>query len=163
MWVGSSRRPLWFALASFVVVPVVFTALGFEWWEGYRILMTRYHQGAGGVRPYGYWVWANLACTVLIVGPATVAGVRRVVVRLRPGGGWSRSSPRPLAVLVLAAVLALLIADLSGMSKAETERIWLPFAAWLLPACAFLTGVRGWLAGQAVLALLLNHLLLTGW
>ncbi|KUN69325.1 hypothetical protein AQJ46_21110 [Streptomyces canus] len=162
-WAGSSRRPLWFALAGFVVVPVVFTALGFEWWEGYRILMTRYHQGAGGVRPYGYWVWANLACTVLIVGPATVAGVRRVVVRLRPGGGWSRSSPRPLAVLVLAAVLALLIADLSGMSKAETERIWLPFAAWLLPACAFLTGVRGWLVGQAVLALLLNHLLLTGW
>ncbi|KQW12462.1 hypothetical protein [Streptomyces sp. Root369] len=163
VWVGSSRRPLWFALAGFVVVPVVFTALGFEWWEGYRILVTRYHQGAGGVRPYGYWVWANLACTVLIVGPATVAGVRRVVVRLRPGGGWSRSSPRPLAVLVLAAALALLIADLSGMSKAETERIWLPFAAWLLPACAFLTGVRGWLVGQAVLALLLNHLLLTGW
>ncbi|WP_435805112.1 hypothetical protein [Streptomyces canus] len=163
VWVGSSRRPLWFALAGFVVVPVVFTALGFEWWEGYRILVTRYHQGAGGVRPYGYWVWANLACTVLIVGPATVAGVRRVVVRLRPGGGWSRGSPRPSAVLVLAAVLALLIADLSGMSKAETERIWLPFAAWLLPACAFLTGVRGWLAGQAVLALLLNHLLLTGW
>jgi hypothetical protein len=49
------------------------------------------------------------------------------------------------------------------MSKAETERIWLPFAVWLLPACAFLTGVRGWLVGQAVLALLLNHLLLTGW
>ncbi|MDT0482454.1 MULTISPECIES: hypothetical protein [Streptomyces] len=163
LWVGPSRRPLWFALAGFVVAPVVFTALGFEWWEGYRILVTRYYQGAGGVRPYGYWVWANLACTVLIVGPATVAGVRRVVVRLRPGGGWSRSSPRPLAVLVLAAALALLIADLSGMSKAETERIWLPFAAWLLPACAFLTGVRGWLVGQAVLALLLNHLLLTGW
>ncbi|WP_307079391.1 hypothetical protein [Streptomyces canus] len=161
--VGSSRRPLLFALAGFVVMPAIFTALGFEWWEGYRILVTRYYQGAGGVRPYGYWVWANLACTVLIVGPATVAGVRRVVVRLRPGGGWSRSSPRPLAVLVLAAVLALLIADLSGMSKAETERIWLPFAAWLLPACAFLTGVRGWLVGQAVLALLLNHLLLTGW
>ncbi|WP_406170114.1 hypothetical protein OIE52_38410 [Streptomyces canus] len=163
VWAGPSRRPLWFALAGFAVAPVVFTALGFEWWEGYRILVTRYYQGAGGVRPYGYWVWANLACTVLIVGPATVAGVRRVVVRLRPGGGWSRSSPRPLAVLVLAAVLALLIADLSGMSKAETERIWLPFAAWLLPACAFLTGVRGWLVGQAVLALLLNHLLLTGW
>ncbi|MFJ9153922.1 hypothetical protein ACIRP7_39125 [Streptomyces sp. NPDC102270] len=160
---GSSRRPLLFALAGFVVVPAVFTTLGFEWWEGYRILVTRYYQGAGGVRPYGYWVWANLACTVLIVGPATVAGVRRAVVRLRPGGGRSSGSPRPLAVLVLAALLALLVADLSGMSKAETERIWLPFAVWLLPAGAFLTGVRGWLIGQAALALLLNHLLLTGW
>jgi hypothetical protein len=68
-----------------------------------------------------------------------------------------------LALLVLAALLALLTADLSGMSKAETERIWLPFALWLLPACAFLTGARAWLIAQAVLALLLNHLLLTGW
>ncbi|MFE3851943.1 hypothetical protein ACFXPN_12435 [Streptomyces griseorubiginosus] len=171
VWVGSSRRPLWPALAGCAVAPVVFTALGFEWWEGYRILVTRYYQGAGGVRPYGYWVWANLACAVLIVGPATVAGVRRVVVRLWRGGGWSRpaaephidAAPRPLAVLVLAAVLALLVADLSGMSKAETERIWLPFAVWLLPACALVTGVRGWLVGQALVALLLNHLLLTGW
>ncbi|MFL5995379.1 MAG: hypothetical protein ACJ736_13890 [Streptomyces sp.] len=163
VWLGSSRRPLLFALPGFLVAPVVFTALGFEWWEGYRILVTRYYQGAGGVRPYGYWVWANLACTVLIVGPATVAGVRRVVVRLWPGGDRPRSSPHSLAVLVLATVLALLVADLSGMSKAETERIWLPFAAWLLPACAFLTGVRGWLVAQAVLALLLNHLLITGW
>lgn len=165
-----SRRPLGFVLAGFAVVPLVFTVLGFDWWEAYRLLVTRYHQGAGGVRPYGYWVWANLAGTVFIVGPATVAGVRRAVVRL-----WSRrGSPRPgsvppdrgearLGLLVCAALLALLVADLSGMSKAETERIWLPFAVWLLPACAFLTGARGWLAGQAVLALLVNHLLLTGW
>ncbi|MFJ6391952.1 hypothetical protein ACIQJT_30575 [Streptomyces sp. NPDC091972] len=171
---GSSRRPLVFTLAGFLVVPVLFTVSGFDWWEAYRLLVTRYYQGAGGVRPYGYWVWANLACTVLIVGPATAAGLRRAVVRLRPDGGWAGGSPRPwsrgsdrgdlrLCLLVLAALLALLVADLSGMSKAETERIWLPFAAWLLPACAFLTGARGWLAGQAVLALLLNHLLLTGW
>jgi hypothetical protein len=64
---------------------------------------------------------------------------------------------------VYAALLALLVADLSGMSKAETERIWLPFALWLLPACALLTRPRAWLAAQAVLALLLNHLLRTGW
>lgn len=155
-----SRRPLPYALAGFAVLPVVFTLYGFDWWEAYRLLVTRYHQGAGGVRPYGYWVWANLACTVLIVGPATVAGLRRT------GATLVRRSPRPdvrPAVLVLAALLAVLVADLSGMSKAETERIWLPFALWLLPACAWLTGVRGWLAAQAVVALLLNHLLLTGW
>ncbi|MFF4058792.1 hypothetical protein ACFYZ8_22905 [Streptomyces sp. NPDC001668] len=158
---GSSRRPLLFALAGLMVVPVLFTVAGFDWWEAYRLLVTRYYQGAGGVRPYGYWVWANLACTVLIVGPATVAGVRRAAVRLRRRGE-GRVGLR-LCLLVLGALLALLLADLSGMSKAETERIWLPFAVWLLPACAFLTGARGWLAGQAVLALLLNHLLLTGW
>ncbi|MEU3143144.1 MULTISPECIES: hypothetical protein [unclassified Streptomyces] len=148
--------------AGFLVVPVVFTVLGFDWWEAYRLLVTRYHQGSGGVRPYAYWVWANLACTVLVVGPATVAGLRRC------GSGLPvRRRPAPLtgslALLVLSALLALLIADLSGMSKAETERIWLPFVFWLLPAGALLPAPRAWLAGQAVLALLLNHLLRTGW
>ncbi|MFC8387753.1 hypothetical protein [Streptomyces sp. NPDC057238] len=157
---GTRRlRVLPYVIAGFLVVPVVFAVLGFDWWEAYRLLVTRYHQGAGGVRPYGYWVWANLACTVLITGPATVAG-------LRGAGGaliGDRGAAARLAVLVASALLALLIADLSGMSKAETERIWLPFAFWLLPAAAFLPGPRAWLAAQAVLALLLNHLLLTGW
>ncbi|MFE2276828.1 hypothetical protein ACFXAE_06105 [Streptomyces sp. NPDC059454] len=157
---GTRRlRTLPYVIAGFLVVPVVFAVLGFDWWEAYRLLVTRYQQGAGGVRPYGYWVWANLACTVLITGPATVAGLRR-------GGGaliGDRGAAARLAVLVASALLALLIADLSGMSKAETERIWLPFAFWLLPAAAFLPGPRAWLTGQAVLALLLNHLLLTGW
>ncbi|WP_123968107.1 hypothetical protein [Streptomyces sp. TLI_185] len=153
-------RPLPFLLAGLAVVPAVFTALGFNWWEAYRLLVTRYYQGAGGVRPYGYWVWANLACTVFIVGPATAAGLRRTATTLTHR---TQAPAFRLAVLVAATLLALLIADASGMSKAETERIWLPFAMWLLPSCAFLTGARGWLAAQAVLALLVNHLLLTGW
>ncbi|RDG37932.1 hypothetical protein [Streptomyces corynorhini] len=159
-------------LAGAAVVPVAFTLAGFDWWEAYHLLVTRYYQGAGGVRPYGYWVWANLACTVLITGLATAAGLRRTGAVLTSGRGIGRGVGRGgspaaartrLALLVAAALLALLIADLSGMSKAETERIWLPFAMWLLPACAFLTRPRAWLAAQAVLALLLNHLLLTGW
>ncbi|MET9390546.1 hypothetical protein ABZY20_09070 [Streptomyces sp. NPDC006624] len=160
--------------AGLAVVPVAFTFAGFDWWEAYRLLVTRYHQGAGGVRPYGYWVWANLACAALITGPATAAGLRRagaVLVRARTGArtgprtgppGASRGALR-LACLVAAALAALLVADLSGMSKAETERIWLPFALWLLPACALLPRRRAWLAAQAALALTLNHLLWTGW
>ncbi|MFI9748747.1 hypothetical protein [Streptomyces collinus] len=148
-------------LAGLAVVPVAFTIAGFDWWEAYRLLVTRYGQGAGGIRPYGYWVWANLACTVLVTGLATAAGLRRTadaLVRRRTARAGVR-----LAFLVSAALLALLVADLSGMSKAETERIWLPFALWLLPACAFLTRPRAWLTAQALLALLLNHLLITGW
>ncbi|MEU0648708.1 hypothetical protein [Streptomyces umbrinus] len=196
-------RPLPYALAGVAVVPVVFTLAGFNWWEAYRLLVERYYQGAGGIRPYGYWVWANLACTVLIVGPATAAGLRhtggallktprRLTARSSPDaplrghtpdshGGSVRVGPAlrrrllpwadmpgasaelRLAVLVATAFAALLIADLSGMSKAETERIWLPFAMWLLASSAFLPRPRAWLAAQAVLALLLNHLLLTGW
>ncbi|MFI9155150.1 hypothetical protein [Streptomyces sp. NPDC053367] len=168
---GVRARPLAPAglfLAGLAVVPAAFTLAGFDWWEAYRLLVTRYHQGAGGVRPYGYWVWANLACAVLVTGPATVAGLRRAGAALwqgRPGrdpAARGRGETR-LALLVAAAALALLAADLSGMSKAETERIWLPFAVWLLPAAAFLGHPRAWLAAQAVLALLLNHLLRTGW
>jgi methylthioxylose transferase len=178
LWLGRRRvreRPVLLAAlsAGFAVVPVAFTVAGFDWWEAYHLLVTRYYEGAGGVRPYGYWVWANLACTVLITGLATAAGLRRTAGRL-----WARRRGVPtaaegtplaateearLAFLVGAGLLALLAADLSGMSKAETERIWLPFALWLLPACAFLTRPRAWLTAQAVLALLLNHLLATGW
>lgn len=195
--------PLPYVLAGVTVVPLVFTLAGFNWWEAYRLLVERYYQGAGGIRPYGYWVWANLACTVLIVGPATVAGLRRtgatlLVIpaqltarppvdaplpdrtpdrhgasagirsalrrRVLPRAGTHGTTPDlRLGLLVAAAFAALLIADLSGMSRAETERIWLPFALWLLAACAFLTRPRVWLTAQAVLALLLNHLLMTGW
>jgi len=165
---GSRRlRPLPYVLAGLVVVPAVFTFVGFNWWEAYHLLTTRYYQGAGGIRPYGYWVWANLACTALVVGPATVAGLRRAgAAPIRQGlrTCLRRADGEPrLALLASAALLALLAADLSGMSKAETERIWLPFAMWLLPACAFLRRPRAWLTAQAALALLLNHLLLTGW
>ncbi|MFI9245290.1 hypothetical protein ACIGXF_22525 [Streptomyces sp. NPDC053086] len=149
-------------LAGAAVVPVAFTLTGFDWWEAYRLLVTRYYQGVGGIRPYGYWVWANLACTVLITGVATAAGLRRAGAVL----GRRRTSPPAdarLALLVTAALIALLAADLSGMSKAETERIWLPFAMWLLPACALLPRPRAWLVAQATLALALNHLLFTGW
>lgn len=192
LFLGRSRlRVLPLLVAGAAVVPTGFTLAGFDWWEAYHLLVERYHQGAGGIRPYGYWVWANLACTVFITGIATAAGLRRagvalvgerhLVLRRRkvlPGHASQQptavsrgpavvsrgpAAETRLALLVLCGLLALLVADLSGMSKAETERIWLPFAMWLLPACALLPRPRFWLGAQAVLALLLNHLLLTGW
>jgi hypothetical protein len=147
-------------VAGLAVVPLTFTLAGFNWWTAYHLLVTRYYQGVGGTRPYGYWVWANLACTALITGLATAAGLRRTGAWLAHRGDPARTRS---AFLVAAALLALLVADLSGMSKAETERIWLPFAMWLLPACALLPRPRAWLAAQTVLALLINHLLFTGW
>ncbi|WP_405796751.1 hypothetical protein [Streptomyces sp. NBC_01506] len=159
-----TARPLPLVLAGALVTPVAFTLAGFNWWEGYQELVVRYYQGAGGVRPYEYWIWANLAATTLAVGLATVAGLGRALA-LAPRAVRQPSTPvLRLAVLVLAALLALLVADLSGMSKAETERIWLPFMLWLIPATALLPGSRrGWLAGQAAVALLVNHLVFTGW
>lgn len=74
------------------------------------------------------------------------------------------SHPVPVAALLpLAAVVAIVAADLSGLSKAEVERIWLPLAAWLMAGSAFLPAAsrRAWLAAQADSAILVNHLLLT--
>ncbi|MFE2188773.1 hypothetical protein ACFXB5_51420, partial [Streptomyces sp. NPDC059455] len=81
------------------------------------------------------------------------------------GGPGGPGAPDGLVVLTFAALLALVVADLSGMSKAETERIWLPFLVWLLPTTALLPARdrRRWLLVQACLSLLVNHLLLTGW
>ncbi|WP_197700022.1 hypothetical protein [Micromonospora rifamycinica] len=79
--------------------------------------------------------------------------------RFQPGAdpaGW---------LLVLAATAVILAADLSGYSKAEVERIWLPFTVWLMAGAALIPPAdrRGWLAVQAAVALTVNHLLLTGW
>lgn len=54
---------------------------------------------------------------------------------------------------------------ISGLSKAEVERIWLPYAVWILVATAWLPARqrRWWLAAQALTALAVNHLVLTNW
>ena len=64
-----------------------------------------------------------------------------------------------------AAALAVLLADASRMSKAEVERIWLPFVPWLLLATACLPTRwrRPMLAVQVVVALLVQHLCSPNW
>ena len=70
-----------------------------------------------------------------------------------------------LNLLVLAALAAIVFADLSMLSKAETERIWLPFEVWLTAAPALLPvrSHRWWLGLNVIGALLLNTFILTNW
>jgi hypothetical protein len=152
-------RPLPYALAGIATWVAAFTAAGFWWFDGYFLLVDRYYAGAGGFRPYEYYVWANLAVQALGGGLAMAASLGRAAV-VAAARRWT-----PLLALVGAALAAMLIADLSGMSKAETERIWLPFLVWLLPATALLAPrhTRAWLAAQAALALTVNHLWITQW
>jgi methylthioxylose transferase len=171
----TARRlaPLLVAGVGVAAVVAAFAAAGFWWLQGYRQVTIRYYQpGEYGLeRPYGYWVWADLACLAVVLGPAGVAGLRRVFTPERmaavadlPNRGW-RSLKSPQRLLCAAAALGVLVADLSGLSKAEVERIWLPFAVWLLAATGLLPArqARWWLAAQTVLALAVNHLLLTTW
>ncbi|NLU68713.1 hypothetical protein [Streptomyces sp. HNM0574] len=152
---GRTVRPVPWVLLGMMPWVAAFTMAGFWWFDGYFTLVERYYQGAARIRPYSYFVWGNLAVQTAVVGPAVVAALRRTFAR-RNGN---------LALLVAGGLCAILLADLSGMSKAETERIWLPFALWLLPATALLPrrAVPWWLSGQAALALTINHLFITGW
>ncbi|MGH3686396.1 MAG: hypothetical protein ACRDRU_23285 [Pseudonocardiaceae bacterium] len=158
----TARRvaPLLVAGAGVAAVVAAFAAAGFWWLQGYQQVTIRYYQPGeyGLVRPYGYWVWADLACLAVVLGPAGVAGLRRVFTP-------KQHQPQVLVLLCAAAALAVLVADLSGLSKAEVERIWLPFAVWLIAAAGLLPPrqARGWLAAQAMLTLTVNHLLLTTW
>jgi hypothetical protein len=135
-------------------VVVAFTVAGFRWWEGYRLVVERYYQGWASDRPYAYWVWADLASLVLMAGPAVGPAL------VRAASASLRAAP---VLLSGAAALAILVADLTGLSKAEVERIWLPYAVWLLVATAYLPNQRAWLAAQAATALAVNHLLWTNW
>lgn len=153
------------AAAGVAVVVAAFSAAGFWWWDGYQLVVERYYQGWAAQRPYGYWVWANLAATLasagLVVGPALRHSID-AAIRL-PIGAPSRVVAQPTVLLPIVAAIAVVAADLSGLSKAEVERIWLPFVVWLLVATAHLPARthRWWLAGQAATALAVNHLLLT--
>jgi hypothetical protein len=70
-----------------------------------------------------------------------------------------------IVLLALAGTLTILVADLSQMSKAEVERIWLPFVPWMLLGTALLSERwrRVGFAGQLGFALVVQHLLFTGW
>jgi hypothetical protein len=145
-----------FAGAGAAAVVVAFTAAGFGWFTGFSRVRVIYAASIAASRPYSYFVWANLAALSFAVGPAVFAGVRQAVAA-------PRALPAPAALLVLAALAAVVAADLTGLSKAEVERIWLPFAVWLVVPCALLPRPRVWLGAQALLALAVNHLLLTVW
>lgn len=152
--------PLAAGAGGAAVVVALFAVGGFWWLDGYEQVHLRYYQPGeyGLLRPYSYWVWANPAAFVLTLGPAVVAGLRRTA-------WWPRRWPPAVPLLVGAALLAVVVADVSGLSKAEVERIWLPFGTWAVLACATLPSrsARWWLLVQAALAFALNSLLVTVW
>jgi hypothetical protein len=149
-------RPLAWSVLGAATVVVAFTVAGFYWLDGYHLVVRRYYQGLASHRPYLYWVWADLAILAVSAGPAAAAVLRRAAVT----SGFPAHRLLPLA-----AAVAILAADLSGYSKAEVERIWLPFAVWFSAGAGLLPvpARRGWLAAQAATALLINHLLFTVW
>ena len=85
-----------------------------------------------------------------------------------PSRGPSSLDPfvPPLRWLAGAAVVAVAIADLSGLSKGEVERIWLPFVPFATLVVVRLASSRraaSWIAAQAAVAIALQTLLVWPW
>lgn len=146
------RRPAaiaWAALGVAVVL-AVFLALRFNWFDGLAATREQYLAGVSRRRPYAEFLVISLAAFALAVGPAAVAGL----AQLRDRGAW---------LLAGGGLFAVAAADLSGMSKGETERIWLHLVPWLLVATGALTRTRAWLAVQIGLALVLQLAVRSPW
>ncbi len=149
-------RPLVFAALGVVTVFVAFRAAGFSWPAGLAATRTQYWLGAAGGRPYNYFLLGDLAAFALAIGPAAAVAIGR----LRDRRVW---------VVVGGALAAVVLADVSGMSKAEVERIWLPFVPWVLLATSAFAArrrpndVRFWLGLQAASAVFIELAVRSPW
>lgn len=144
-------RPLLVGCIGAAAVTAGFAAAGFWWFDGLAATRVEYVAGAGGVRPIAYFLLlGNPAAFALALGPAVVVAV----ARLRDARLWAVAG---------GALVAALVADLSGMSKGEVERIWLPLVPWVTAACAVLPSIRWWLSAQVGLALVLQAVVDSPW
>ena len=146
--------PVIAAVAALVGVVAAFAAAGFWWFDGLEATRGFYAEGVASRRPYSFFVVANIAVALVAVGPATIAGV----ATLRDRRLWWIVGP---------GLAGLLLADLSGLSKAEVERIWLPFYALIAVAvadlCPTLRSTRVAMSAQLGLGLVIQAVLTTPW
>jgi hypothetical protein len=138
-WWKGPRRWVVPALLAAIAPIALFWLGGFNWVDGFAATRVEYAKSIARRRPYRYFVVSNLVVLAVSVGPATVAGI----ALLRRRAVW---------VLVGGAIGGALVATLSGYSKAEVERIWLPLTGFLTLAAAALPDGpiprRAWLAAQ---------------
>jgi hypothetical protein len=142
--------------AAVLVVVLAAAATGFWWFDGFAATRVRWAQGVGSERPYLYTLGANLVVAGLAAGPVALAGLARL-----------RRLTGALRLPVAGALVAVALADLSGLSRGEVERIWLPFLPWLLLAGVALAGddrvPRPWLFAQAATAIAVTAVVRTSW
>lgn len=168
--------PLPIAAAAALVVVLLFATGGFAWWEAFPVLQQRYWDGVASRRPPEYWMWGNLAALAVSAGPMVGAslagGISAALSRRRarrytlpPGADAPERGIRVVLLLVGAAWLTILMADLSNMSRAEVERIWLPFVPWALLGLSLFAARtrRVILTVQITFAIVVQSLLQTGW
>jgi hypothetical protein len=141
--------PLLLAGAGALVVVGLFALAGFWWIDGLQATLGEYRASVARIRPYSYFLLGNLAAFGIAVGPATAVAL----ARLRDRGTW---------ILVAGGLAMVAVADVTGLSKGEVERIWLPFVPWVMMATSELPP-RMWLALNAAFAVVVELALNTTW
>ncbi|MFC6083667.1 hypothetical protein [Sphaerisporangium aureirubrum] len=167
------------ALAGAAAVTGVFAAAGFSWLDGVAATHAQWAADPGAARPYLYFLVANLAVLALITGPATTVGLVQmgrhlmhcptvtavgghIPLRGIAAAVMSLARRHGAAAVVCAALAAVLALDVSGVTRGEVERIWVPFAMWAGLAAAYAPG-RRMLVAQVVTGLLLQGLVASPW
>jgi len=147
-------KPLLYAGAGASLVVLLFALFGFWWPEGLMATRVQYYAGIGGLRPYPYFLIANLAALAIACGPAAIRGMIRTEAPFDKG-----------RLLFLSALVAVAAANLSGLSKGEVERIWLLFTPWLVLAAAWIGPQvrRWWLGASAATAIAVQALVMSPW
>jgi hypothetical protein len=114
------------ALSAFTAIVLLTLLLHLAW--GYdplsilRALRPIYAHGVASRRPYWFWLFGSPAAYLAMLGaPIAWLAVRAAVSR------------EPAAV---ALVVVILVSAVAGFTKAETERIWLPFVPLACVAAA---------------------------
>jgi hypothetical protein len=139
-------------IAGLAVVPVLISAGGFWWLDGVAATHHAWQLGRGDDRPYLYSFVADFAVLAVLVGPATAVAAT------------SRRLGIVSAVLATAALVSLFVLALTGVTRLEVERIWLPFVPWLVVVTsAFPQRARGWLLVNALCALVFQAVVIDVW
>jgi hypothetical protein len=152
VWRREGLRPALLLAGACALAAVAFNG-ALALWVGYdppgalRATGSVYRHSLATERPYAFWVFGSPTAWGVMLGVPTIALAARALAQRQP------------AALALAAVVAA--SALLGFTKAETERIWLPFvplacvaAASTLPS-RWLTWILSALAAQALVAELL--------
>ncbi|MEO8363022.1 MAG: hypothetical protein ABI570_01405, partial [Ilumatobacteraceae bacterium] len=143
-------------LTGGLFVLYTFRFFGFWWFDGVEVTKREYLEGSAQFRDWSYFKIGNIGAALFAIGPATVIGLASL-------------RHRRLWWIVAAAGGALLISHFSQYTKAEVERIWLPYYPWLIIA-----GAGAWVFGrrwivtiiialQALFAIVLQAALVTKW
>jgi hypothetical protein len=148
-------RPLVVGGLAVLLVGAIFAVAGFWWPAGLAATVQRNAVANANLgRAYVPFLLFNLGVLAIVLGPALFVALARL-------------GDRAVWVLVGAALVAVALADLSGLSRGEVERIWLPFVPWILVATSALDGPaperRAWLALHAGVAIAVQIVFRTPW